>query len=93
MMDHGRFPPPGILGGSPGALNDIVMSRGSEESRPVHWSKDEDLSLRPGDWIQVRTPGGGGYGDPRQRDPALIERDVRRGYLTRAEAEQQYGKD
>jgi N-methylhydantoinase B len=91
MMDHGRFPPPGVLGGSPGALNEIVIGRGGEESRPIHWSKDEDLALRPGDWIQVRTPGGGGYGDPRQRDPALIERDVRRGYLTREEAGQQYG--
>jgi N-methylhydantoinase B len=91
MMDHGRFPPLGVLGGSPGALNEIVVSRDGEESRPVHWSKDEDLALRPGDWIQVRTPGGGGYGDPRQRDPALVERDIRRGYLTREEAKQQYG--
>jgi N-methylhydantoinase B len=91
MMDHGRFPPLGVLGGSPGALNEIVMCRDGVESRPVHWSKDEDLALRPGDWIQVRTPGGGGYGDPRERDPTLVERDIRRGYLTREEAEAQYG--
>jgi N-methylhydantoinase B len=91
MMDHGRFPPPGVLGGSPGALNEIVVCRNGVESRPVHWSKDEDLALRPGDWIRVRTPGGGGYGDPRERDPSLIERDLRRGYLTREEAEAQYG--
>jgi N-methylhydantoinase B len=91
MMDHGRFPPLGVLGGSPGALNEIVVSRDGVESRPVHWSKDEDLALRPGDWIQVRTPGGGGYGYPRERDPALIERDIRRGYLTREEAKQRYG--
>ena len=37
--------------------------------------------------LVVQTPGGGGYGDPLQREPALVARDVRRGYYTRAEAE------
>ena len=63
MMDHGRFGPPGVLGGQPGAPNEIVVGRDGEEFRPAHWSKDEDLALRPGDWVQVRTPGGGGYGE------------------------------
>jgi N-methylhydantoinase B len=91
MMDHGRFGPPGVLGGQPGAPNEIVVGRDAEEIRPAHWSKDEDLALRPGDWVQVRTPGGGGYGNPLERDPALVLRDVRRGYLTAAEAAEQYG--
>jgi N-methylhydantoinase B len=91
MMDHGRFGPPGVLGGRPGAPNEIVVGRGGEELRPAHWSKDEDLALRPGDWVQVRTPGGGGYGDPWERDPALVARDVGRGYLPAAHAQGQYG--
>jgi N-methylhydantoinase B len=33
------------------------------------------------------TPGGGGYGDPALRDPGQVERDLRRGYYGRAEAE------
>jgi N-methylhydantoinase B len=57
---------------------------------PEHISKGEGYELRPGDWVQVRTPGGGGYGDPRQRDPALVRRDVDRGYITEAEAERWY---
>jgi N-methylhydantoinase B len=90
-MDHGRSGPPGILGGAPGGPNEIVICSNGEERRPAHWSKDEDIPLRPGDWVQVRTPGGGGYGDPFTRDPALVFRDVRRGYLTPADAESHYG--
>jgi N-methylhydantoinase B len=52
----------------------------SEVFVPEHLSKDQDIAIRAGDRIEVLTPGGGGYGDPSRRDPALIERDVRRGY-------------
>ena len=34
-----------------------------------------------GDTIRIETPGGGGYGDPAKRDPKLVARDRRRGYL------------
>jgi len=44
-----------------------------------------------GDAITVRTPGGGGYGDPWQRDPALVARDVARGYISADDASRDYG--
>jgi N-methylhydantoinase B len=47
--------------------------------------------LGAGDLITVRTPGGGGYGDPFRREPALVARDVRRGYFSRSAAEKDYG--
>ncbi len=37
------------------------------------------------------TPGGGGYGDPFARDPALVQRDVRRGYYTPEAASELFG--
>ena len=40
----------------------------------------------PGDWIAVKTPGGGGYGPATERDPAMVERDLARGYYTDEEA-------
>jgi N-methylhydantoinase B len=43
-----------------------------------------------GDVITVRTPGGGGYGDPLERDPALVLRDVVRGYIGAGDAERDY---
>jgi N-methylhydantoinase B len=37
------------------------------------------------------TPGGGGYGDPKERDPARIEEDLREGYVTPEAAARDYG--
>lgn len=91
MMDHGRFGPPGLLGGADGAPNEVVIQRRGEEYRSPHWSKDEDIRLQAGDAVQVRTPGGGGYGDPLARPPALVLRDVRRGYYTAATARRDSG--
>ncbi len=49
---------------------------------PPHLSKDQDILISAGDKVRVSTPGGGGFGDPLTRDPALVLRDVRRGYYT-----------
>jgi N-methylhydantoinase B len=85
LMDHGRTGPPGLMGGSAGATNEIEISQADCVTRPEHMSKGEGYLLRPGDWIQVRTPGGGGYGPLADRDPQLIERDLRRGYFRKAQ--------
>jgi N-methylhydantoinase B/oxoprolinase/acetone carboxylase alpha subunit len=47
--------------------------------------------LASGDWIAVKTPGGGGYGPAEERDPAMVERDVARGYFTDVEAVRRFG--
>ena len=86
MMDHGRTGPFGMLGGQPGALNDIRVSQGGTLSRPAFGSKGDGFELAEGDWVLVNTPGGGGYGRPEDRPGELIERDVSRGYLTREQA-------
>jgi N-methylhydantoinase B len=92
MMDHGTVGPHGLGGGSQGAPNAIAVSQGGQVSEPEHRSKGEGYELEPGDWVQVRTPGGGGYGEPKARDADLIARDVRRGYITAEEARRDYGK-
>jgi len=43
------------------------------------------------DTVTHYTPGGGGYGDPLQRDPASVRRDVRAGFVSVAAARAQYG--
>ena len=85
LMDHGRVGPPSLLGGSPGAVNEIAVGQGGVVSSPPHLSKGEGYVLAPEDWIAVKTPGGGGYGPAAERDPAMVERDVARGYYTDAE--------
>lgn len=80
LMDHGRLGPPGLIGGQAGAVNEISVSQGGHVVRPEHLSKGEGYVLTPGDWVFVRTPGGGGYGKPEERDEAAVEQDVRRRY-------------
>ena len=91
VMDHGRTGPLGALGGAEGGVNKVVVEISGKEYRPPHLSKDQDIQLAPGDRICVSTPGGGGYGDPRRRDPAKVARDVARGYYSREQAETLFG--
>ncbi len=86
VMDHGRFGPPGIAGGSAGKPNVVRIHRGSETMIPEHLSKDQDILIRTGDRVEVMTPGGGGFGEPAARDAASVARDVARGYYTADEA-------
>ncbi|WP_431300101.1 hydantoinase B/oxoprolinase family protein [Tabrizicola sp. BL-A-41-H6] len=79
VMDHGRVGPQGALGGQDGAVNRVEVIRGGETLIPEHLSKAQDIALKPGDRVRVRTPGGGGYGPPADRDPALVAEDVRLG--------------
>ena len=91
VMDHGRFGPPGVLGGADGAPNVVKIHRNGTTTTPEHLSKDQDITIRVGDRVEVMTPGGGGYGDPARRDPALVARDVARGYYTADEAAALWG--
>ena len=47
--------------------------------------------LTKGDSIRLQTSGGGGYGDPADRDTADVARDLRHGYVSPAAAKQVYG--
>ncbi len=81
VMDHGRVGPQGALGGADGAPNAVTVWRGGVPYTPEHLSKEQDVALKAGDRVEVRTPGGGGYGDPSERDPAAVAEDVRLGYV------------
>ncbi len=91
VMDHGRTGPQGVLGGRDGAVNQVTVFRDGIEHVPPHLSKEQDIPLKAGDRVRVATPGGGGYGDPRERDRELVERDVALGYYTAEQAEAIFG--
>lgn len=84
LMDHGRSGPPGLAGGSAGAMNVINVSQSGRVSVPVHLSKGDDYRLEVGDWIEVSTPGGGGFGPANERASARTDNDQRQGYCTQA---------
>ena len=91
VMDHGRFGPPGVLGGGDGRPNSVVVTQGGKSMVPEHLSKAQEIPLKPGDRVRVGTPGGGGYGDPFTRDPIAVAEDVRLGRYTSEEARALFG--
>ena len=91
VMDHGRFGPQGALGGNDGDVNKVVILRNGSSYVPKHLSKEQDITLAPGDRVWVRTPGGGGYGDPLQRPVDAVREDVRLERYSLAEARHLYG--
>jgi N-methylhydantoinase B len=90
LDERQRTQPWGLYGGRAGAANDAYVERhdGTIEMVPA---KFDALPLAPGDAFVMRTGGGGGWGDPFQREPTLVLRDVRVGLLTIAQARDAYG--
>src|SRR5262245_33545330 len=76
MAERCRYPAPGLGGGEAGALGEVLI-----DGVPVDYRKN--VVLRKGQRIVLRTPGGGGVGDPSERNPAANDSDFREGYLIR----------
>ncbi len=85
LSDRQKHPPGGLLGGRPGGGVEIALGDGR---RPHPKSRS---IVNPGDRLILRYAGGGGYGDPRERDPAAVARDVAHGYVTEEAARREYG--
>jgi len=77
MAERTAFPAPGLAGGGAGGRGDVRVNGRRVDNRKQH-------VLERGDRVLVRTPGGGGYGPARARDPKLTARDRRMGYAGRA---------
>ncbi len=81
--------PTGFFGGHSPSPSRMVIERADgdiEELRPNGF-----FEVRPGDVLELRSMGGPGYGNPLERDPELVARDVRDGYLSPDKAERAYG--
>ncbi len=89
--DRGKFAPRGIEGGADGKKCHIEFNRQGRRYISPHLTKDSNIMLTPGDVVRLFTPGGGGYGDPLERVPALVLDDVRNGLISRATALADYG--
>ena len=87
---HDTDPPWGIFGGHDGLNASMTKNPGQpgEEAWP---SKVTAFRLAAGDTLEVKVPNSGGYGDPLERDPALVLSDVLDGFTTVELAERDYG--
>jgi len=78
------LPPEGLFGGKPGAKAQFLVN--GVPGNPFGLTQ-----LKPGDVVTIDAAGGGGYGDPLERDPEMVERDVLEGYVTLERAREDYG--
>jgi N-methylhydantoinase B len=87
--DGVRNPPFGLYGGLPGSTNYLVVNEGTdkEDVLPAKGMRQ----LKNGDLYSIRSSGGGGWGNPHERDAERVLDDVRNGYVSQEAAEQVYG--
>jgi N-methylhydantoinase B len=90
LGDREKYPPWGLFGGRKGGQQLLILNEGND--------KEENLTLRAfgfelqeGNSVTIHSGGGGGYGNPFERDPELVARDVRMGYVTVDGALKDYG--
>ncbi|KAI4088076.1 MAG: hypothetical protein LQ344_006338 [Seirophora lacunosa] len=83
--------PWGVLGGEPGARSRKTLVRDAGAERVALGSKQDGIEVREGDVLEWITWGGGGWGEPRKRDPQVVALEVRRRLVSREGAERGYG--
>lgn len=77
---------PGLSGGQPGALGEVLVNGKRLERFPP-------ITLRFGDNVIIRTPGGSGFGFSEHREQDRVLKDVANGYVTREAARTIYGRE
>ena len=92
LADHAIIPPFGVAGAHGGTENRFTVIREGETIQPSPVpGKVGGFPLRKGDIVRLESSGGGGHGDPLDRDPALVQHDVQLGYLGADRAKERYG--
>jgi len=80
----------GVNGGRAGRPFQVTVDPGGPAERDVDALADGEF-VPAGTLIRIRTTGGGGWGDPLEREPALVARDVRWRKVSRTAAASAYG--
>lgn len=88
-MERCRFEPWGLAGGGPAERTRAFVNPGTADECDV--GRINLLRVEPGDVVSVLASGGGGYGDPLDRDPHRVAADVTSGLLDPARAGAGYG--
>jgi N-methylhydantoinase B len=78
------YPPEGLFGGRPGARAQFLIN--GSPGNPYGLTQ-----LQPGDVVTIDAPGGGGYGNPYDRDAEMLAGDIAEGYVSSDGARNDYG--
>ncbi|WP_105435361.1 hydantoinase B/oxoprolinase family protein [Neorhizobium tomejilense] len=87
--DRSFFRPWGTLGGRAAGLSDMVLNPGRDDFQRL--GNIDTAVLQPGDVLEIRSAGGGGRGNPVERETWRVAQDVARGYVSSEAAERDYG--
>ncbi|MFI5014831.1 MAG: hydantoinase B/oxoprolinase family protein [Hyphomicrobiales bacterium] len=91
LGDRADTPPFGIAGGGAAKPNVVEFRTGGKSWRPEFRGKQEKQLLHKGEGMDLKSPGGGGFGDPLTREIEAVESDLNLGYISRRTAEEDYG--
>jgi len=87
---HRRFGASGMAGGEAPPLSRTIFNPGRANEQILPGLAQ--IALQPGDVIRLEQSGGGGWGDPRLRDPQALEDDIADGYVSMESAYRTYGR-
>ena len=91
QFDKFKVAPFGLFGGGPGACGKLSLKTNGQTTKLQ--SKTVNRALKPGDRLSMHTQGGGGFGDPGERDPELIKQDLRQQKVTLEGLQRDYRLD
>ena len=89
LAERTKIPPWGLFGGKPGAKGEYYLIKAN--GKRVKLKSKCTVKMEKGDIFVVKTPGGGGYGKPFERNPELVLRDVINGLVSPESAQKDYG--
>lgn len=87
--ERSKTPAWGILGGQAGQPPVVIINPSTSREKRIF--KVNGLKLDREDSVRVESGGGGGYGDPLERDPQRVKEDVMDGYIDKTQAESAHG--
>ena len=90
-IDRVHCKPWGLDGGGDAAGNGIAIRKNGEWDAEMPNAKIFNVRLARGDAYKMQSGGGGGFGNPKEREAHLVAHDVREGYVSRAVAKEVYG--
>ena len=88
-FERSKTPAWGLFGGQQATPPEVIINPGRPDER--HLLKCNVLPIKAGDIIRTMSGGGGGYGDPRDRDPESVRADIRNRHVTPEAAKAIYG--
>jgi N-methylhydantoinase B len=89
IMNRETCPAWGLFGGEPALDSRVVIAPGTPEE--VICRREMRVPIRDGVVVSIQTGGGGGWGDPLNRDPARVRNDLQAGYVSQKTAYDSYG--